>query len=90
MFLSAPVGVDDQADNWDSRPSNPISYWSPADQARQPWQIAQSFLWISSSVGTEFPRLVKTHMQTLTHGLFCVYLESMNLHVGKVTDWIVM
>lgn len=65
VLYSAPVGVDDQIDNWDSRPSNPFSHWSPADQARQPWQAAQSSVWLRSTVGTELPRLVHKHAKVL-------------------------
>lgn len=69
LLYSAPVGVDDQIDNWDSRPSNPFSHWSPADQARQPWQATQSSIWLCSTVGTELPRFVhwfrrKVHLYT--------------------------
>lgn len=66
LLYSAPVGVDDQIDNWDSRPSNPFSHWSPADQARQPWQAAQSSLWLRSAVGAELPRSVHTDARTQT------------------------
>lgn len=62
LLCSPAVGVDDQTDNWDSRPSNSFSHWSPADQARQPQQAAESPLWLCGTVGTEFTGLVKTHL----------------------------
>lgn len=75
LLYSAPVGVDDQIDNWDSRPSNPFSHWSPADQARQPWQVAQSSLWLRSTVGTELPRSVRTYI--------CMH----DVHIHIYVEW---
>lgn len=59
LLCSPAAGVDDQTDNWDTRASNSFSHWSPADQARQPQQAAESSLWLCGTVGTEFPGLVK-------------------------------
>lgn len=83
LLYSAPVGVDDQIDNWDSRPSNPFSHWSPADQARQPRQAAQSSLWLRSTLGTELPRSVHTDASmhnVLTHAERLLCASSCTMH----------
>lgn len=52
-FCCTILGNDDQTDNWDSRPSNPVSNWTFTDQTGKSRPDSPNAVWICSSVGRE-------------------------------------